>query len=127
LCITGPFVDTLLDQSSNLKLAQILASEPAHARMKTWTKRTRRSFDPLQDAESHQSRTVLCPKCRHPTTIPYMNAEGTGFFQSNFEVKCADAECTGPPITRSSLSARRLVEDLARTGLDSGENAACLP
>ncbi|KAG6836228.1 hypothetical protein H0H93_010072, partial [Arthromyces matolae] len=119
---------TVLSHSLSSGLSEILSSEPTNARMNTWVERTGRAFDPLQDAEVNQSRTVLCPKCRLPNNIPYMNAHGTGFFQSNFKVQCANVSCANLTITRSTLCARRLVQDLARSVSDpGGENAACLP
>ncbi|KAG6848604.1 hypothetical protein H0H93_015560 [Arthromyces matolae] len=110
--------------SSNLN--EILTSEPTPSRIARW-KETGTPFDLLQEIDIWKSRIVLCPKCKHPTTTPYITPEGTGFFQPNFSIKCSNEKCMGPPITKMTLGARRFVEDLARTSAESGEVASSLP
>ncbi|KAG6846972.1 hypothetical protein H0H93_010790, partial [Arthromyces matolae] len=84
-------------------------------------------FFKTSTSDIYKSRIVLCPKCKHPTTTPYITPEGTGFFQPNFSIKCSNEKCMGPPITKMTLGARRFVEDLARTSAESGEVASSLP
>ncbi|KAG6819750.1 hypothetical protein H0H93_009050 [Arthromyces matolae] len=106
-------------------LGDILTSEPSKARMDFWFARTGRLFDPLEDTKVNHSRPVICPYCKYLTTTPYVTASGTGFVQKNFVVECANPGCR-IRITKSSLAARKLLEDLAKKVAD-GKEAASLP
>ena len=42
---------------------------PSNARMDSWTQKTSRLFDPLDDASHNQSKTIRCPQCRETVTV----------------------------------------------------------
>ncbi|KAG5649385.1 hypothetical protein H0H81_004172 [Sphagnurus paluster] len=65
-----------------------------------------------------------------------MNAEGTGYFQENFSARCLCEECEQMEITRATLGACKLAEDLVAdrfisyvivvdVDLDSNHNHPC--
>ncbi|KAG5636119.1 hypothetical protein H0H81_009051 [Sphagnurus paluster] len=96
-------------------LESILAAEPSQERRDSWYARTGKAFEPLEDAQRHLIRDIRCPKCRGLITIPYMNAEGTGYLQQNFQAQCPRDGCYNvPKITKAVLGARKLAENLAR-------------
>lgn len=42
---------------------------PSKARVDSWTQKTSRLFDPLDDALHNKSKTLRCPKCRKVITV----------------------------------------------------------
>lgn len=69
--IVGVHALMLYSQRSGYILSQprlpgILSRPPIVARIKSWTAKTKRAFDPLEDAEQCTSKTIYCPKCRSP-------------------------------------------------------------
>jgi hypothetical protein len=62
-CIHARFIYTILSQPD---LPGILDSSPVDARIQGWKTKTQREFDPLEDARTQTSKTILCPTCRNP-------------------------------------------------------------
>ena len=127
-CIFPRLIFTVVLQS---RLPVILDSSPVDARIQGWKTKTQREFDPLEDAGQQSSKTILCPKCRNPVDASQwivrscwfqrltmaqvlMTDEGTGYFQEKFTVNCGYAGCKSRPITKITLAARKLAEDLVR-------------
>ncbi|KAG5637806.1 hypothetical protein H0H81_003138 [Sphagnurus paluster] len=112
-------VTPIFSSSLSSNLESILAGEPSSARLNSWQTRTGKAFQPLEDAQRHQLRDVRCPKCCYPLTVPYMNAEGTGYLQQDFQTQCMRSSCKNvPKITKFVLGARKIAEDLARSETD---------
>ncbi|KAG5642977.1 hypothetical protein DXG03_001825 [Asterophora parasitica] len=112
LLVVTPIFSSVL---SSPDLEALLTGEPTKARVDSWTTRTGKPFDPLEDARLHQARDIRCPKCWNLIEIPYMNTEGTGYLQQAFSVRCPKPECKDVPnITKAVLGVRKIAEDLAR-------------
>ncbi|KAF9463652.1 hypothetical protein BDZ94DRAFT_1192440, partial [Collybia nuda] len=97
------------------RLSRILISEPSDIRVRNWDWRTRRLFDPLEDAIRQVAKTIYCPTCRCPLQAPLMTSEGQGYLQQYFGIRCPQLSCKDQPtITKDVLGARKLAEDLVR-------------
>jgi len=117
-CSRLPGLDVLKEvgrtfATSISRLPGILDGSPVDARIHIWKTKTRREFDPLEDAQQ-TSKTILCPTCRNPIDAMLLTDEGTGYLQANFTVNCRTTGCQSPPITKITLAVRKLAEDLVR-------------
>lgn len=110
--------------SSLSRLPEILGANPSPARMRSWTSKTKSSFDPLEDARQRMMKIILCPKCRVPIDASFVNNEGAGYFQDRFSVRCTSAGCNSPPITKDVLAVRKLAEDLVRNDMTACSHLA---
>ncbi|KAJ2921921.1 hypothetical protein H1R20_g15174, partial [Candolleomyces eurysporus] len=97
-------------------LPALLDSSPSEARVTTFYTRVGVPFDPFQAASVSLTKKISCPKCRASIVVPYMNDSGSGYLQANFSASCpAPSEC--PLITKETLCARKLAENLSRQGM----------
>ncbi|RXW12207.1 hypothetical protein EST38_g13647 [Candolleomyces aberdarensis] len=97
-------------------LPALLDSSPSEARVTMFYTRVGEPFDPFQAASVSLTKKILCPKCRASIVVPYMNDSGSGYLQANFSASCsAPSEC--PLITKETLCARKLAENLSRQGM----------
>ncbi|KAJ2921924.1 hypothetical protein H1R20_g15173, partial [Candolleomyces eurysporus] len=97
------------------RLASLLDSPAAEARVNAFYTRVGLPFDPIQSTSVSHSKTILCPRCRAKIIVPYMKSDGTGYLQSRFRVSCPRDSC--PVITKGTLCARKLAENLSRQGM----------
>ncbi|KAJ2921925.1 hypothetical protein H1R20_g15172, partial [Candolleomyces eurysporus] len=102
-----------------IELGQTLGKEltlpPTEARVNTFYTRVGLPFDPFQAASVNLTKKISCPKCRASVVVPYMNDSGSGYLQAGFSASCPLSGC--PLITKETLCARKLAENLSRQGM----------
>ncbi|KAJ2912590.1 hypothetical protein MD484_g7831, partial [Candolleomyces efflorescens] len=97
------------------RLPALLDASPSEARVTMFYTRVGHPFDPFQAASVNLTKTIKCPKCRDSIDVPYMNIHGSGYLQANFLIACRRSDC--PLITKETLCARKLAENLSRQGM----------
>ncbi|KAG6825381.1 hypothetical protein H0H87_009679 [Tephrocybe sp. NHM501043] len=106
-----PPLDVLMDPELN----KFLNDDSSLARMEFWASRAKkRCFDGLEDAAKHRMKAVLCPFCRKPHEIPFINVNGTGYLQRYFRFGCSNKDCTPLIPINTSLLLRKFAEDFVR-------------
>ncbi|KAJ2912588.1 hypothetical protein MD484_g7833, partial [Candolleomyces efflorescens] len=102
------------------RLPSLLDSPPTEIRMNAFYARVGLPFDPIQSSSVSDTKTISCPRCRAKVVVPYMKSDGTGYLQTRFRVSCTTDSC--PAITKETLCARKLAENLSRSGSAPNSN-----
>ncbi|KAH6879614.1 hypothetical protein BKA70DRAFT_1345463 [Coprinopsis sp. MPI-PUGE-AT-0042] len=99
------------------RLPEILSSPLSQARVAHFQTRLQMSFDPLESSSLFSKKTIMCPRCQTVLHVPCMEwsafKQGRGYFQHDFLYRCTHRGC-GLEITKDTLRARKLAENLAR-------------
>ncbi|KAJ3530143.1 hypothetical protein NMY22_g8694 [Coprinellus aureogranulatus] len=82
--------------------------------MFTFYQRVLLPYDPFESAVVSVEKKIKCPKCRMDIVVPFLTADGTGYLQAGFITGCPRKGCM--IITKESLCARKLAENLSREG-----------
>ncbi|KAH8825620.1 hypothetical protein DL96DRAFT_1609437 [Flagelloscypha sp. PMI_526] len=111
--MSAVFSDSLGD------LEDILNNTPSAGRLEYWNARCLDfPFDPFMSAKSTKYKRIRCPSvgCGQVFLASYIDQKGEGYLQRNFKIRCPKCNIE---VTKESLSARRLKDDLA--SIDMGD------
>ncbi|KAF9644170.1 hypothetical protein BDM02DRAFT_3175056, partial [Thelephora ganbajun] len=89
---------------------------PPPEQEEVWDARIRLPYNPFISCGVHTHVDIDCPQCERPVTVPFLNAEKTGFAQAEFNATCGNCDS---PITRERLGVAKFTRDAVLDPEDS--------